>query len=216
MDDADEAASSIVPAAAAQRTSTSFENAVPQHLLDEALQVLLQQGHHAVAQRVLLFLDQRHLHDAMRLLTDEHRGGADTAEFHARLDDSVHMMLDLDDDDDDPETFRDFRVLVLMVAREMAGFRDYGELPELDTFGVVPIPTSATAAVAGLEKRSFGGGGAECSICFEDFVDGVEKQVSGPHRHRMIDCAFLVVFIRSPLGRLPLPVPHHLHPPEAA
>nr|CAB3490910.1 unnamed protein product [Digitaria exilis] len=190
------ASSIIVPASAAQHRS--FENAVLQHKLDETMRVLLEQGRHALAQRVFLFLHQRHLHDAMRLLLpnqhddddddDEHRGGADTAEFHARLDDNAHMMLYLDDDDD-PETFRVFRVLVLMSARETAGFRDYGQPEHYSSgggnnnnggFGVV---TAAPAAVvAGIEKRTFhtggnGGGGAECSICFEDFVDGGEVSV---------------------------------------
>ncbi|KAF8641833.1 hypothetical protein HU200_067533 [Digitaria exilis] len=175
------ASSIIVPAAAAQHRS--FENAVLQHKLDETMRVLLEQGRHALAQRVLLFLHQRHLHDAMRLLLpnqndDEPRGGADTAEFHARLDDNVHMMLDLDDDDDDPETFHVFRVLVLMSARETAGFRDYGQPEHYSSFdgnnnnGGFGVVTAAPAAVlAGLEKRTFhtagenGGGGADVMPC---------------------------------------------------
>ncbi|CAN6362255.1 unnamed protein product [Urochloa humidicola] len=171
----------------------AFE-AEQQRELDEAVRVLMEQGHHGLVQRIFQLLDQRQYHEAMRVLNEdddqEHDGGwtawADPtlAEFRARLADKVRLILNAGYDEH--ETFHVFHQLVLVAARETAGlflndYEDHVPHTHYDYsdggFGAVPAPA---AAVARLEKRTFHAGGGvteDCSICFEAFVDGAEVSV---------------------------------------
>ncbi|KAF8664700.1 hypothetical protein HU200_054417 [Digitaria exilis] len=166
------------------------------HQFDEAMQVLVERGHHILVQRMILFLEQRQFHDAKRLLNeDEHGGGggggggwAETPalhELHARLADTARTLVDVGYSERD--TFHAvFPHTVFNFASETAGLRgDDGEPEHHSSYGnggsgAVPAPA---AAVDGLEKRTFhageviGSGVTECSICFEDFVDGGEVSV---------------------------------------
>ncbi|CAN6335525.1 unnamed protein product [Urochloa humidicola] len=164
----------------------AFE-AEQQRELDEAIQVLMEQGHHGLVQRIFQVLDQRQYHEAMRVLNEQYGGWTSWAdptldEFRVRVADEVRLLLDAGYEEH--ETFHVFHQLVLVAARETAGLflRDYDHHDELQNyysdggFGAVPAPA---AAVAALDKRTFHGCCVteECSICFEGFVDGAEVSV---------------------------------------
>ncbi|CAN6325817.1 unnamed protein product [Urochloa humidicola] len=160
-----------------------------QREFDEAIRVLIEQGHRGLVQRIILVLDQRQLDEAMRVLNDDdgERYGWQASwdpmlgEFRGMLNDTVREIRLAYDEH---VTFRVFHTLVLTVARQTASFRDDEPHYYINGgFGAVPAPA---AAVAGLEKRTFHVGAAEgcgdgavteCSICFEGFVDGGEVSV---------------------------------------
>ncbi|CAO2143280.1 unnamed protein product [Urochloa humidicola] len=121
--------------AADQRPAFGAEE---QGLFEEAIRVLNERGHRSLVQRVFLILDQRQLGEAMRVLNDDgdhneedqeqHEHYAWTAwdpyttlyDFRALLTANVGRMLNAGYDEQ--ETFHVFHQLVLMAARETAGF----------------------------------------------------------------------------------------------
>jgi hypothetical protein len=144
-----------------------FEDPEQQDQFEEAIRVLDQQGHHDLVHRVFLILEQREFVeavDAMWVFTydGEHEYGlADPVlnEFRRLLTGYVVGMVLAGYSTHD--TFQVLHQLVLMAAREAAGFLDYesleGSQPDSDGgFGAVPAPA---AAVARLEKRTFHAGG---------------------------------------------------------
>ncbi|CAO2147648.1 unnamed protein product [Urochloa humidicola] len=191
MEHSPEDSSTASATADAAHQRPAFE-ADEQREFDEAIRVLIEQGHQGLVQRIILILDQRRLDEAMRVLNDDdgERYGWEASwdpilgEFRRLLNHDVRVFrLSYDEH----VTFDVFHTLVLTVARQTASSRDYDDdgprYYSNGGFGAVPAPA---AAVAGLEKRTFHagaaegcGGGAvtECSICFEGFVDGGEVSV---------------------------------------
>jgi len=199
-----------------------FEGPDQQEQFDEAIRVLDQQGHHDLVDRVFLVLEQGEFVDAMPVFTYDGEHDPVLVEFRSLLTGAASRMLDAGYSAHD--TFQVLHLLVLMAAREAAGFLDHespaGSQPGSGGgFGAVrPAPA---AAVARLEKRTFhaggngGGGITECSICLRGFVDGEEVSVMpcplrGHEFHPECITKWLGISSTCPLCR------HGLAPPAAA
>jgi hypothetical protein len=155
-----------------------------QHRFDEAIRVLIEQGRRGLVRRIFRILDQSRFHEALQTLNDV------DDELRSHINVTVRDLLRAGYDED--ETFHVFPTMVVMAAREAAGFRDNDDEPPQPAygsggFGAAAVPVPVAAMVASLEKRTFvhaaaaegcgRGVSTECSICLDGFVDGGEVSV---------------------------------------
>ncbi|KAJ1264726.1 hypothetical protein BS78_08G023000 [Paspalum vaginatum] len=132
---------------------------------------------------------QKHNGSAELLILDDEGSDDDDGDY-MDMDYYVHLLFDVPDPTHDlPDDGE--QVVQSLIHREMV-LRLLARALDLDIQGLIALLEEARggggvpalpAVVAGLEKRTFRGG-AECTVCFEEFKDGEEVSVvpcSGGH-----------------------------------